>query len=330
MGSRNRLLIFLLAAAAVVAVDGTVAPAAFLAHQRHTSDPAPTALVVGAFVAIAIAIPQLVGLVLYVRPRVREARELRHAARAVQRLLDEEPVDTAFQPVVDLASGVVIGVEALTRFTLQPQRSPDRWFADAVRAGKGLDLELLALRVALHNARVLPGHLDIALNVSPGSLVSPALLPVLLDTPIDPHRLIVEITEHSAVEDYDALVAATERLAQHGIRVAVDDAGAGYASLRHVVMLAPHIIKVDRDLVAGIDHDVSRWGVVAAILHFASGVGTRVVAEGVESNDELDALRRLGVHAGQGYLLGHPTTERQVWATWRPQTMGISSTPQPS
>ena len=314
----RRLLTALLLVSAGAAVVDTALPVTGLTTQFFLHPEHERVHTLARILVLAFGFPQLVLLLLYVRPRRALARELRETRRCVEQVLATSPLDTAFQPMVDLATGQVVAVEALTRFAVEPTRTPDRWFADAVRAGRGLDLELLAVRAALRNAEGLPSYLTIAVNVSPATVASEQLLEIVAGSGIDPARIVVEITEHTEVEDYSALLAATERLAAHGIRLAVDDAGAGYASLQHIVKLAPHIIKIDRELIAGLDGDASRWGVVAAIVHFATATRTRVVAEGVETEDELQALRRVGVHYGQGYHLGRPTTDRDVWRSWSP------------
>lgn len=315
----RRLLAALLLVSAAGAVIDTALPVTGLFTQWFVRPAHEGVHTLARILVLAFGFPQLVLLLLYVRPRRLQARQLRETRRRVERVLATSPIETAFQPIVDLATEQVVAVEALARFTCEPQLPPDRWFADAARAGRGLDLELVAVRTALHNASDVPAHLTVAVNVSPATVASEQLLDLVVGSGIDPERVVVEITEHTEVEDYPALLAATERLAAQGIRLAVDDAGAGYASLQHIVKLAPHIIKIDRELIAGLDADASRWGVVAAIVHFATATNTRVVAEGVETEAELHALRRVGVHYGQGYHLGRPTTDRASWATWTSQ-----------
>jgi EAL domain-containing protein (putative c-di-GMP-specific phosphodiesterase class I) len=218
---------------------------------------------------------------------------------------------------VDMVSQKAIGVEALARFTEAPLAPPNVWFEQAERIGRGLELELLAIRSALDAARELPEHLHVAVNASPGTVMSPDLLPALLAAGISARRVIVEITEHASVEDYPPLLRARADLRRHGIRVAVDDAGSGYSSFRHIVALAPDIIKIDRELVAGIDHDDARRAMVASLVLYAVQSGSLVVGEGVETAAELDTLALLGVDAVQGFLLGRPTTCAQDWDSWR-------------
>jgi EAL domain-containing protein (putative c-di-GMP-specific phosphodiesterase class I) len=236
--------------------------------------------------------------------------------RAVAEILRTEQLTIAFQPIVDLATGQVVGVEALSRF---PSRTvtPDVVFAEAANAGLGPDLELLAIRRALEEARVLDVSLHVAVNVSPAVLASPSLLDALIASGMDLSRVVVEITEHVSVADYSVLERPRQRLRDLGIRLAVDDAGSGYASLRHIVALAPDVIKIDRTLVTELDCDRARRALVGAVVAFAREMGaTSVIGEGVETRAELDALVALGVDAAQGYFLGRPTTSLRDWMQW--------------
>jgi PAS domain S-box-containing protein len=237
--------------------------------------------------------------------------------RGVADILRGEDLTIAFQPIIDLATGQVIGVEALSRFPSRPSVTPDVVFAEAANAGMGPDLELLAIRRALEEARVLDSSLHLALNVSPALLASPTLLDAIVASGIDVSRVVVEITEHVSVADYSVLERPRQRLRELGIRLAVDDAGSGYASLRHIVTLAPDVIKIDRALVTELNSDRARRALVAAVVSFAREMGaTSVVGEGVETEAERDALIALGVDSAQGYLLGRPTTSVADWLGW--------------
>jgi PAS domain S-box-containing protein len=237
--------------------------------------------------------------------------------RAVTEILRTQQLVTAFQPIVDIETGRPIGVEALSRFPSRADVTPDVIFAEAANAGLGLDLELLAVRSALSEARLLDPTLYVAVNVSPAVLANPALADALQASGFDLRRVVLEITEHAAVGDYTVLERPRQRLRELGVRLAIDDAGAGYASLRHIVTLAPDIIKVDRTLVADIDTDRARRALVMAVVMFALEIGTTtLVAEGVETPEELDALTSLGVDAAQGYLIGRPTSAPEEWLLW--------------
>ena len=237
--------------------------------------------------------------------------------RTVTEILRDERVAIAFQPIIDLISGRVIGVEALSRFPSRPSDGPDVIFAEAANAGLGADLELLSIRRALEESTFLDPSLHVAVNVSPAVLANPSLIDALLASGVDLRRVIVEITEHASVVDYRVLERPRERLRELGVRLAIDDAGSGYASLRHVVTLSPDIIKIDRALVTDVDTDRARRALVAAVVMFAMEIGTTtVVGEGVETKAELEALTTLGVDAAQGYLIGRPTASPEDWSRW--------------
>ena len=240
--------------------------------------------------------------------------------RETTELLRTEALTIAFQPIIDLNTGLVVGVEALSRFASRPEVSPDVVFAEAQDAGLGLDLELLAVRRALSEARLLDPSLYVAINVSPSVLANPSLTDALQAAGIDLDRIVVEVTEHASVTDYTTLTRSRQRLRDLGVRLAIDDAGAGYASLRHVVTLSPDIIKIDRALIADVDSDRARRALVMAVVVYAMEIGTTmVIGEGVETPEELDVLKSLGADAAQGYLLGRPSTSHEEWFSWGTQ-----------
>lgn len=236
--------------------------------------------------------------------------------RAVKDILLAEQLTIAFQPIVDLPTGRILGVEALSRFPSREGTTPDVIFAEATNAGLGLELELLAVRRALTEARLLDGSLYVSINVSPPVLANPSLIDALLASDVDLKRVVIEVTEHASIGDYTLLTQPRQRLRDLGVRLAIDDAGAGYASLRHIVGLSPDIIKIDRALVTNVDEDRARRALVMAVVMFANEINSSVIGEGVETAEELHALKSLGVNAAQGYLLGRPTTSSADWLTW--------------
>jgi EAL domain-containing protein (putative c-di-GMP-specific phosphodiesterase class I) len=221
-----------------------------------------------------------------------------------------EGLSMVFQPIVATASHRPVGFEALARFDGTPRRGPDAWFADAAAVGLGVELELAAVRLALPALPHLPAQAYLALNVSPGSVLSGRLDDALGSVAGD--RILLEITEHQMVETYDGLEDALRHLRRRGVRIAVDDAGAGYASFRHILRLRPDVIKLDMTLTRDIDTDRSRRALACALIGFARETGSTIVAEGVETTAELATLRRLGVDAAQGYHLGRPGPLSQV------------------
>ncbi len=233
---------------------------------------------------------------------------LSEARARVEQTLAQHAVDIVFQPIVDLSSGQTAGFEALSRFPVQPERSPAEWFADAVLAGHGVELELLAVQTALHRAatRALPLGSYVSVNVSPATLTSPRLVATIDSAPVPPIRIVLEITEHASIADYPVLLAATDVLRQRGVRLAVDDAGAGYASFRHILSMRPDCIKLDQTLVRGIHQDPARRAFAASVVMFALEVGASIVGEGVETAEDLRMALDLGFDAVQGYYLGRP------------------------
>ncbi|MDO8121788.1 EAL domain-containing protein [Isoptericola sp. b490] len=206
------------------------------------------------------------------------------------------------QPIVDLRSGRRVGAEALARFPAEWGMAPDVVFAQAHEVGLGDRLELLALERAAEHLEAVGGY--VAMNVSPGTLLT-GQCAALLDR-LPSHRVLLELSEHDPVEDYDALAAALERPRRAGMRLAVDDAGAGFSSLRHIVATRPDVIKLDRSIVDGLATDPVLATLVGAVVTFARGSGAAVVAEGIETAADARACRNLGVDMGQGWHFGRP------------------------
>ncbi|MGN6695989.1 MAG: EAL domain-containing protein, partial [Aquihabitans sp.] len=219
-------------------------------------------------------------------------------------LLDPSLVGTVVQPIVDLRDGSVIAVEALSRFRPTPVRPPDVWFAEAHRCDLGVALEMLAVNRALAQFDHLPPDVSMSINVGPLSVRSPLFQEALERAPRD--RVIIELTEHTAIDDYPGLISSLRSLRRSGLRVAIDDTGSGYSSLAHILKFAPDFIKLDRELTHGIDVDPVRRAMATALIAFAADTGAQIVAEGIETEAELAELRRLGVPLGQGYHLGRP------------------------
>ncbi|MEJ5889942.1 EAL domain-containing protein [Pseudokineococcus marinus] len=224
---------------------------------------------------------------------------------------------TALQGIVDLGTGRVVGAEALARFPA-PGSAPGPWFSRAERAGEAERLDLLCLRSALGHVERVAGHLSV--NASPRTVLSPAFADLLEEATgrgrLD--GLAVEITEHEPVDDYAALAAALAPLRERGLAVAVDDAGAGFASMRHVVQLAPDVVKIDMSIVRDVHRSLGASAMAAALVGFARRTGAHTVAEGVETAEELDHLVGLGVDMAQGHLLARPVPA----TAWEPVAQG--------
>lgn len=240
-----------------------------------------------------------------VRPEQPDDPE-RAAARArIRAVLETEQINTLLQPIVKMRGGrKVVGCEALSRFPGAPLRPPNEWFAEAVEVGLGEELELLAIKRALTDLDALPGNVYLAVNVSPTTVVNASLGVIFWGT--NWSRIVLEITEHAPVEDYATLNDALSPLRKAGVRLAVDDAGARFASLNHIVSLAPDLIKLDMEIGRKALTDRGSRAMVAALVSFARESGAAVIAEGIETYEQMDALRDLGVDYAQGYLIGRP------------------------
>jgi EAL domain-containing protein (putative c-di-GMP-specific phosphodiesterase class I) len=233
--------------------------------------------------------------------RLTEGAGPDEARARVDAVLAEDAVRIAFQPIVEIATGRVTGYEALSRFE---DADTAGMFADAALSGRGIDLELLALRAALSALREHPVDVPVGINLSPEALLAPGVLDLL--TAPRPQPLGVEVTEHRPVADYAALGVAREALRAAGVLVSVDDAGAGYASMQHVLRLRPDVLKLDAAIVSGVHLDPAKQALITALVGFADEIGASVVAEGVETEQERDALARRGIRHGQGWLWGRP------------------------
>lgn len=229
-------------------------------------------------------------------------RERQHAVHGV--LTGGGPT-MVYQPIVELPSRRVVGVEALARFdTAFVQAGPDVWFREAWAIGLGHELELAAIGGARRALAELPPSIYLSVNASPATVVSSDFATAIGG--IEPGRLVVEITEHAAVDDYAGLVRELAALRTAGVRVAIDDVGAGYSSLRHVLEIAPDIAKLDMSLTRHVDADLARQAMTQGVVAFAERTHITVVAEGVETPEEAAALQSAGVRHGQGNHFARP------------------------
>jgi PAS domain S-box-containing protein len=220
----------------------------------------------------------------------------------MKRILADRSFSPVFQPISTLVSNAEpVGYEALTRFA--DGTPPARMFAEAHSVGMGLDLEVACLTAALAAAETLSPECWLSLNVSPEVILDMTELSTLLAG--QSRTIVLEVTEHAEVGNYRAMRHAFRRLGPT-VRLAVDDAGSGFASLRHVVELRPQFLKLDVSLVRHVDRDLTRQAMVAGLTRFAQRARCEVIAEGIEERAELEMLRELGVSFGQGYLLGRP------------------------
>jgi EAL domain-containing protein (putative c-di-GMP-specific phosphodiesterase class I) len=232
-----------------------------------------------------------------IEPGIMERRRADAIRAQLTEVLNEGGPTVLLQPIVSLSDGRRVGAEALSRFPAEWGKPPDQVFEDAASIGAGLDLELVAFRGAVSHLWTVTGY--VAVNLSPTTLTSPRCLELLGDLPAD--RILVELSEHDPVEDYDALAEAIGPLRERGVRLAIDDVGAGYSSLRHIVITAPDVIKLDRTIVAGAAHDPVLHTLVRSLAEFGHEAGAAVVAEGIETAEDAAVLRAAGVDYGQGW-----------------------------
>ncbi len=235
------------------------------------------------------------------------AREQDARRRRIAETIATEAVEMVFQPIYRTADGCLAAFEALARFAPIPGtgiRGPDAWFSEAAGVGLGEELEFLALRKALHAAPSLPAGVKLTVNLSPAALASPRLAEALAEAALD--RLVIELTEHAAVASYEALRDALGPFRARGLYLAIDDVGAGHATLRHVLDLAPEFIKLDMSLIRDIDTHTGRRALTEALTGYGRRIGCEIVAEGVETEAEYAVLKGLGVTRVQGFLTGRP------------------------
>ena len=247
-------------------------------------------------------IEELVGQ-LSVRRRAEDRRKARES-RVRRAIENDDVMGMVFQPICNLRSREPVGAEALARFHVSPERGPERWFEEASEVGLRRDLELTAVHKALSKLTELPASAFMAVNISPETLRGAPFRKLIAR--FQAERVVVEITEHTPVDDYRALNDALMRLRSLGVRLAIDDAGAGFASLRHILRLAPEFVKLDQTLIDGIERDRSHRALAAGLISFAQEIGATIVAEGIERASQLRALLELGVGCGQGFLLARP------------------------
>ncbi len=237
--------------------------------------------------------------------REREAAEaFAQSTARIERVLEQNLLFMVFQPIVSLVDGRLVGTEALARFDAEPHRPPNEWFAEAQVVGRGVEMEIHAVASALAVLDELPVDTYMSVNASPETAVGPELAALFRAS--SGHRIVLELTEHTRVGDYEALLRALDRSRRDGVRIAADDTGAGYSGLHHLLRLRPNVVKLDIALTRSIDADPARRALASALVGFAAEINAVLVAEGVESVEELRSLRALGIPAAQGYRLARP------------------------
>jgi PAS domain S-box-containing protein len=223
-------------------------------------------------------------------------------------VLRDESIEMVFQPVLELETGKVRAVEALSRFPGDPSHTPDLWFSEAWEVGVGVPLELLAVRKAAEAIPRLPEDIGLSVNASPPTVATDAFRHCFDSA----ERVTVELTEHLQISDYRTFVGSLRPMREAGGQIAIDDFGAGYASLRHILRLRPEWIKLDISLTERIDENPLAHAMASALASFAKEVGLNLIAEGIETEEELEALIDVGFHYGQGFYFGVPAPLDEV------------------
>lgn len=231
---------------------------------------------------------------------------------AIEGVLRDQAFEIALQPILHLKDQGTAGYEALCRFSPEPYRPPNLWFEDAAEVGLQVALEVHVIETAFKILPDLPAACYLAVNTSPATLATGKLSDLVAAA--GGNRVVIEITEHSAIDDLDVLLMEIDRLRELGARIAVDDAGAGYSGLQQIIRLRPDVIKLDMSLTQNVDKDVARRALASAMVQFARDTNARVVAEGIETEAELRTLKAIGVEMGQGYHLGRPALSSAVLA----------------
>ena len=224
-------------------------------------------------------------------------------AEAIRSTIADDAFTVVTQPIVDLARGTVVGYEALARFE-RLSAPPDEWFAAAQRLGRGVDLACLVLQRQLALREHLPPNCFLTVNVSPGHLGLAPVQRLLSSTELG--GLVIELTEHDQFEDPTALRTLLTELRERGAMIALDDAGTGYAGLQTILELQPDLVKLDRSLIEGLHNDPAKLALVETMGTLLSRMDAWVLAEGIETAAELDAVLHLQVPLGQGYVFGRP------------------------
>lgn len=237
-----------------------------------------------------------------IEPGVKQAARQTEIESRILPVLDGSGLTVLLQPIIALRTGCRVGAEALSRFPREWGIGPDVAFEQAHGIGVGGELERRAISLAAASLERVPGYL--AVNMSPGVIADSTSQALLDGLPLD--RVVLEISEHDPVDDYPALCAALAPLRAKGMRLAIDDAGAGFSSLRHIVLMSPDIIKLDRSIIEGVSQDRVLTPLVRSLVQFAHEAGAATVAEGVETATDARALLDLGVDYGQGWHFGRP------------------------
>ena len=238
-------------------------------------------------------------------------REQRDAALKLRMILKAEAVQPVYQPVIDLLERRVVGFEALTRVSPDAFAGPDQLFKAAYDNDSVWKLERLCRERAIRGARGLAEEQLLFLNMEPDSIHDPELrseatFALLREAGLKASQIVLEMTEHSAVRDFTSLRQLLSYLQFHGFRLAVDDVGSGYSGLKSIAEIKPDFIKIDMALIRDIDQHPIKQDLTGTIARFSTSSGITLIAEGVETVEELRCLQTIGVRFAQGFLFARP------------------------
>ena len=247
----------------------------------------------------------------HIDKQLHKKQEDNQIKKRITEVLNNHEVKTVFQPVFHVDQQKVIGYECLSRFTSTPYRTPDIWFQQAESVGLGEELEIMAIEAAIDKMSAFSNDTSFSLNISPEYVINGAVERALTQHILD-KKIVLEVTEHAQITDYRAFRNAVESLRNQGVRLAIDDVGAGYSNFQHILELGADIIKLDISLIRNIDTDTSRKALTAALIAYAKETACEVLAEGVETEEEFHELVRLGINKIQGYFISQPLELEQA------------------
>lgn len=248
------------------------------------------------------AMADLIGTVLQEEQRLLD--DLCYRREYIRNVVKSEGLQMVWQPIVDTMTGRLVGMESLARFQTDPYRPPNQWFDEAVALGIGTELEKNAFAKGFSIRKHLPKDVYVSCNLSGATFLQPEFQEFLKRQELD--QIVLEITEHDAIADYEKLVSSLSEFRNQGMQLAIDDFGAGYASFRHILELNPDIIKLDMSLIRNIDRNPMMQSVVKALVAFAGDQDLTLLAEGIENREELSTLQSLGISRAQGYFFHKP------------------------
>ena len=241
---------------------------------------------------------------------ITQDRQRLASKRLIEDIIQKRLYTIVYQPIFDLSNHSIVGVEALTRFVDHDELTTEAWFNLATRSGLAYELETATAKAALEPFSDLGAECYLSINLSPETIIRGADLSSMFARAES--ELLLEVTEHERIDDYSRFAQGLGALRADAIKIAVDDAGSGFASFQHILQLKPDVIKLDRALISGIDRDLARSALASALVTFARSTGAKVVAEGIETQEELETLKQLGVSFGQGFFLGKPLSLEEL------------------